>query len=331
MPQPRVTLSQPPVVLGKGNFGAVLGGHLLDTGVAVAVKQVAIKPQCGVPGMLVREVSCLQVCGAHPNVVQFMGCLLTPGPAPSLLIVMERAREDLHAYLDRTGRARTSERDAKILGFMLARGVAACHSSGVLHRDIKPRNCVLTDGGELKLADFGAARHGSLLPPLSLVHGSLWYRAPELLLPQPNQAQQATTWYAYEIDCWALGCVIGELAQGVAPFHERSAEDQWGAIALALAPELVVGAVEAVDSAAWDRGAKQRRKMVQKMVQKLLPRFSTAFRTLATSLLCVDPATRATAREVCTHAWFGALAKLSDDVEVCSSKAGKLSKRVLGQ
>ena len=62
-------------------------------------------------------------------------------------------------------------------------GLAYCHSMGVMHRDLKPQNILVTRDGGLKIADFGLAR--AFTPqhrPLTVEVITRWYRAPEILL-----------------------------------------------------------------------------------------------------------------------------------------------------
>ena len=93
--------------------------------------------------------------------------------------------------------------------------VAHLHQNGVMHRDLKPCNILITSGdpgsaepGQVKLADLGLARvfqnpiHA--LAKTDPVVVTIWYRAPELLLGSKH--------YTCAIDTWALGCIFAELA-----------------------------------------------------------------------------------------------------------------------
>jgi len=92
--------------------------------------------------------------------------------------------------------------------------VAHLHQNGVMHRDLKPCNILITSGeskvdpGQVKLADLGLARvFQNPIYPLAKtdpVVVTIWYRAPELLLGSKH--------YTCAIDAWALGCIFAELA-----------------------------------------------------------------------------------------------------------------------
>lgn len=88
----------------------------------------------------------------------------------------------------------------------LLRGINYCHQRGIMHRDLKPQNILVSrTSGVLKIADFGLAR--MFVPPVrTLTHEvvTLWYRAPEILL--------GTNQYALPIDMWSVGTIIAEMA-----------------------------------------------------------------------------------------------------------------------
>jgi serine/threonine-protein kinase len=102
------------------------------------------------------------------------------------------------------------------LGLQLLDALSVAHASGTLHRDVKPSNILLTDGGDAKLADFGIAKS---LDDLDLTTtgqlvGTIRYLAPERLYGQP--ASPAS-------DLYSLGMVLREAVTGVAPFAAASA------------------------------------------------------------------------------------------------------------
>jgi len=114
----------------------------------------------------------------------------------------------------------------------LAAGLAALHSQGVIHRDMKPQNVLLTPQGRAKLSDFGVSR--SLEPGEASVFdatgggGTSGWRAPEAL---------AGGRQGRGVDVWALGCLLFYcLTGGAHPFGERHARD--GAVSAGAPAEL---------------------------------------------------------------------------------------------
>ncbi len=110
------------------------------------------------------------------------------------------------------------EEDILSFGMQIAAGLAEAHEHGVVHRDLKPGNIMLTPKGQLKLLDFGLAQRieaaaltmtATMSDTGSSVSGTFPYMAPEQLR---NQAVGPWT------DVWALGVVLYELATGHRPF-----------------------------------------------------------------------------------------------------------------
>ena len=117
--------------------------------------------------------------------------------------------EGLDAKIDR---GPLSLKDALGLARQVADGLAAAHAKGVVHRNIKPGNLLVTPEGRLKILDFGLAllTEGSKLTKLDTTVGTVAYMSPE-------QAQGMEV--DYRTDIWALGCVTYEMVRGERPFQ----------------------------------------------------------------------------------------------------------------
>jgi TolB-like protein/class 3 adenylate cyclase/predicted Ser/Thr protein kinase len=112
-------------------------------------------------------------------------------------------------------------------GLQLADALSHAHEHGVVHRDLKSANVMVTPQGRAKVLDFGLAKRqrsaddGAVRSQLSLtgsgvVMGTPAYMAPEQLLGDAADARS---------DIWALGVVLYEMVTGVQPFHGQSAFD----------------------------------------------------------------------------------------------------------
>ena len=120
------------------------------------------------------------------------------------------------------------------VGIQIADGLQAAHALGIFHRDLKPQNVMLTDGGLVKILDFGLARRitpedarfdpakpalAKDKPAVSTYTargGTIRYMAPEQFVTGHSSVQS---------DVWALGVILYELAGGRHPFARADAED----------------------------------------------------------------------------------------------------------
>lgn len=209
--------------IGKGTYGLVHKAVDKVNGSIVALKQVLIKHEReGFPVTAIREIKILKQL-QHPNIVDLIDivCDYREEEIPStIFIVFELCTRDLAAAIqDRLPtRGSLSTSESKWIFRQIMEGVAYCHSEGVFHRDLKLSNILLTHTGQVKIADFGLAKHlvqrkGKLTNRVV----TRWYRPPELLLGVLN--------YGPEVDIWSAGCILGELLSGKPLFPGETEAD----------------------------------------------------------------------------------------------------------
>ena len=157
---------------------------------------------------------------AHPNICTIHEVGETDG---DLYIVMELVEgKSLRAMCADAGLPPES---VLRYGIQIASALARAHDRGIVHRDLKTANIVLSSDGLVKVLDFGLARHAgsgifdgttrSFATPqgVSSVSGTLPYMAPEILRGDAGD---------YRSDLWALGVVLYEAASGRMPFEGRT-------------------------------------------------------------------------------------------------------------
>ncbi|MFD8637195.1 protein kinase [Streptomyces sp. NPDC059533] len=204
-------------LLGRGGFGEVWRAWDNRVGRWVAVK-------IGYPGTaddvrrLEREAN-LAGSLSHPNIatVHDVGRGLREGQE-MVFLVMELVQGDTLAGLLRAGLPEVA--DVLEWAVHIADALGAAHRAGIVHRDVKPANLMVTTSGVVKVLDFGIAKaQGGPAPALTnltatgMIIGSFPYMAPERWTGGADGAPVDG-----RADLYALGCVLAELLTGRLPF-----------------------------------------------------------------------------------------------------------------
>ncbi|MDO4297487.1 MAG: Stk1 family PASTA domain-containing Ser/Thr kinase [Lachnospiraceae bacterium] len=147
---------------------------------------------------------------AHANIVNIYD---VGEEAGIYYIVMELVEGiTLKGYIEKKGRL--SVREATSIALQISAGLEAAHNNGIIHRDVKPQNIIISTDGKVKVADFGIARASNSNTINSSVMGSVHYSSPE----------QSRGGYSDEkSDIYSLGITMYEMLTGHVPFDGDTA------------------------------------------------------------------------------------------------------------
>lgn len=141
----------------------------------------------------------------HPNIVNVFDVGDDEG---AYYIVMELIEGiTLKEYINKKGKL--SIKEATSIAIQVSMGLEAAHNHGIVHRDVKPQNIIISTDGKVKVTDFGIARAASSNTISSNVMGSVHYSSPE----------QVRGGYSDEkSDIYSLGITLYEMVTGRVPF-----------------------------------------------------------------------------------------------------------------
>jgi tRNA A-37 threonylcarbamoyl transferase component Bud32 len=258
--------------IGQGTYGEVFVALDCSTGEQFAVKRIhkgigdASKAK-----QLMSEINVMRDL-RHDNIVRFIG---SQTDADGVIeIFLEYVTGGSLALLIKEHSPLDDSLVAKFTRHICC-GVEYLHANGIVHRDIKGANVLLTDRGVAKLADFGTAKQLELLgtdhDTLKQIRGSIPWMAPEMV----KQIGHYTP-----VDIWSVGCTILEMATGMVPWPDFKDP---------------VTALFAI-------GQTQGPPPIPKRLD------GTLLKEIMLDCFCIDPAQRATATQLLEHPFIQTLA-----------------------
>nr|XP_033773224.1 mitogen-activated protein kinase 13 isoform X1 [Geotrypetes seraphini] len=298
---PKIYASISPV--GSGAYGTVCSAVDMKTGEKVAIKKLSRPFQSEIfAKRAYRELTLLKHM-AHENVIGLLDVFTS---ATSLhgfqdfYLVMPYMQIDLQKIMG----LNLSEDKIQFLVYQMLTGLKYIHSAGIVHRDLKPGNLAVNEDCELKILDFGLARHADSEMTGYVV--TRWYRAPEVIL----------SWMHYNqtVDIWSVGCIMGEMLTGKTLFKGKDYLDQLTQI---LKVTGVPGAefVQKLEDLAAKKYIQSLPKIPRKDFSQLFPNASPLAVDLLEKMLELDVEKRLTAAETLEHPYFDQLRDPEDLTE----------------
>lgn len=203
--------------LGQGGMGEIFAAHDEALNRTVAVKVIATSRLASDQSrrLFLREARAAAALD-HPFICAIHNVLEHEGQP---LIIMEMVQGE--TLQDRIERGPLPLKMLGSLAIEIAEALAAAHSHGIVHRDIKSNNIMITPSGHIKVMDFGLALMVASMPEEETAHvsermkvaGTLPYIAPEVL-----RGEQATP----AADLYSLGVVLYEMSTARRPFAART-------------------------------------------------------------------------------------------------------------
>ncbi|XP_068506358.1 serine/threonine-protein kinase TAO3 isoform X2 [Syngnathus scovelli] len=197
--------------IGHGSFGAVYFARNSYSNEVVAIKKMSYHGKQTTEKWqdIIKEVKFLGQL-RHPNTIEYKGCYLRDNTA---WLVMEYCLGSASDLLE-VHKKPLQETEIAAISHGALLGLAYLHCHDMIHRDVKAGNILLTELGQVKLADFGSA---SIASPANSFVGTPYWMAPEVILAM-DEGQ-----YEGKVDIWSLGITCIELAERKPPLFNMNA------------------------------------------------------------------------------------------------------------
>ncbi len=205
--------------IGKGSSGYVYKAQDKKTNSIYALKQSSSSEN---DALIRREISIYRLFkNESPYIVKYYDCFKAKNEnnKKCLYLQLEYCHYGSIRDIIKHGRKKKveiTENEISSIIYMVLQGIKFIHSKNLIDRDIKGRNILINNDGEVKLCDFGICRPYIKNKMKELRGGSPYWMAPEILKKEE---------YDQNIDIWALGITCIELAEYEPPYSKLSPND----------------------------------------------------------------------------------------------------------
>lgn len=284
------------VQVGEGTYGKVYKAKNAITDEYVALKKLRLETEReGFPITAIREIKLLQSFD-HENIVGLLEIMVEHN---QIYMIFDYLDHDLTGLLSHPDLI-LEECHKKFIFQNLLDGLNYLHKKRVLHRDIKGSNILLTNIGQVKIADFGLARTMKIvnkgeLPDYTNRVITIWYRPPELLL--------GATDYGREIDIWGVGCLLLELYSKTAAFKGFDEVSQLSKIYNIMGTPTISDWPD-INNLPWFEMLKPKVNKLSQFSKKYEDLMTIESFELAKKLLNLNPKNRISAEEALRDEWF---------------------------
>ncbi len=208
-------------LLGKGAMGEVYEGRDKNLGRRVALKILGARHRESTEfkTRFLREGRALAAMN-HPNIVQIYA--IGEHERRPYLAMEFLDGEDLGQAIKKRGAMHAGDAAESIR--QAAIGLAEAQRAGVVHRDVKPSNLVVTTQGAVKVTDFGLAK--ALQEDLSITATGVFVGTPDYLAPEQAMGEEVDA----RADVYALGCSLFHMCSGHPPFRKGGQDDHYTAV-----------------------------------------------------------------------------------------------------
>ncbi|DAZ97127.1 TPA: hypothetical protein N0F65_010450 [Lagenidium giganteum] len=298
---------RPLQVLGEGSYGIVCAASDAASKKTVAIKKIT--PMAGDEWdakHTLREIRLMRYFGHHPNIASLQN-LSTCVEKDELYLMMDLVDTDLHRLIQ--SKTKLEEAHIAAIMYQILCGAKTLHENGVLHRDLKPGNILVSKNCDAKITDFGLSRYvpqGSQ-PTATKIETenrelmteyvvTRWYRPPEIMLA-PNGC------YNDAVDMWSIGCIFGELLNRRPLFPGTDFIDQLTKVfsMLPVPPREKRGYVVEGDALKF---LESLPPCSPSAITKTFRKASPEAVSLLRRLLCINPERRISAKQALAHPYF---------------------------